>query len=56
MDVLDVFKDFMTNYDVPSRRVYANTSFEGSVRNQPVFRSVVMCFVLSGSFALKKKG
>ena len=48
----DVFKETTTNYDVPSRRVCAVTSFECFVRNQPVFRSVVVCFRLSGRVLL----
>ena len=36
------------NYDVPSQRVYTIMSFEGFVRTKRVFRSIVMCFVLSG--------
>ena len=48
----DVFKEATTNYDVTSRRVPAITSVEGFVRNQPVLRSVVMCFVLRGKVLL----
>ena len=46
----DIFKESMTNYDIPPQCVCAITSFEGFVQNQPVFHSI-MCLVL-GSKAL----
>ena len=48
----DAFKTTTTNDDLPSGCVCAITSFEGFVRSQPVFRSVVMCFVPSSRVLL----
>ena len=44
----DVFKETTTNHNEPWRHVCAITSLEGFDRRQPVFRSVVMRFGLSG--------
>ena len=41
----------MTNDEVRSH-VCAIMSFEGFVQNKPVFRSILMCFVLSGKVLL----
>ena len=40
------FQVITNTYDVPLRCVYAITSFEAFVRNQPVFCPAVMCLVL----------
>ena len=44
----DVLKEATANYDMPSRHVSADASFEGFAWNQTSFCSVVKCFVLSG--------
>ena len=48
----NVFKETITNYDVPSGHVRAITSFPGFAQNKPVFRFVVTCFVLSSKILL----
>ena len=51
-----LFQSFLqattTNCDVLPRHVCAFVSFEGFVWNKPVFRFVVMCFVLSSRVSL----
>ena len=50
----DVLKETTTNCDTSSRRVCVFTSFEGFVRNQPVFRSLakLVRFVLSSKVVI----